>query len=86
MDVSNWKWKYNYHYPPLLVDLTKYTPKSDYDFFQNVESEPFSSYLQLAYVLPKQSFGLLPSVVQEDLLNKWPQYNVDEFPFQWGIL
>ena len=81
----DWKWKYNYHYPPLLTDLTKYTPKSDYDFFQNVKSEPFSPYVQLAYVLPKQSFDLLPSIVRDDLLNKWSQYSVDEFPFQWAF-
>ena len=81
----DWKWKYNYHYPPLLADLTKHTPANDHDFFKNVQSEPFSPHVQLAYVLPKQSFGLLPPIVRDDLLHKWPEYSVDEFPFQWAF-
>jgi len=81
----DWKWKYNYHYPPLLSDLTKHNPRSDYDFFTNVHSEPFSSNVQLAYVLPKQSFDLLAPAVRDDLLTKWSKYNVDEFPFQWAF-
>ena len=81
----DWKWKYNYHYPPLLADLTKYTPSSNHNFFQNVQSKPFSPYVQLAYVLPKQSFGLLPTNVRNDLLHKWPQYSADEFLFQWAF-
>jgi 5'-3' exonuclease len=28
-ECPNWKWKYNYHYPPLFSDLCKFIPEND---------------------------------------------------------
>jgi 5'-3' exonuclease len=55
----HWKWKYNYHYPPLLSDLVKYVPqKDDVEFITQNNSKPFSPYAQLSYVLPKEYLNL----------------------------
>lgn len=84
-DCLDWKWKYNYHYPPLLADLTKYVPSGTHDYFLTKNVAPFSPYVQLAYVLPKQSYSLLPVQVRDDMLSKWSAYCVNEFPFQWAF-
>ena len=31
----HWKWRYNYHYPPLFMDLLKVIPNGEYSFIEN---------------------------------------------------
>jgi hypothetical protein len=62
-DCRNWRWRYQYHYPPLLQDLVKaafsVTPSS------LDEAPPFSPAVQLAYVTPRELHAtLLPSTDQ----------------------
>jgi 5'-3' exonuclease len=63
----DWRWKYNYHYPPLLNDLLKEMP-----YFETGPKEvlasaliPVTELFQLYYVLPKHSAYLLPGYLRE---------------------
>jgi 5'-3' exonuclease len=59
----SWKWKYNGHYPPLLVDLVKYIPISMHEFIINDHSSPVSPEEQLRYVMPTQE--------KKEILHHW---------------
>jgi 5'-3' exonuclease len=85
-NCPDWRWKYNYHYPPLMKDICKYIPNKFHDFIQNCR-KPFSSYLQLAYVLPKRTQSLLPSHIQNYLTDHCSQYyaNDEDIQFQWAF-
>jgi 5'-3' exonuclease len=48
---KDWKWKYNYHYPPLLKDLLLYVPHFDMIFIDKIRPA-FTPEEQLLYVLP----------------------------------
>jgi 5'-3' exoribonuclease 1 len=82
----HWKWKYNYHYPPLLSDLVKYVPqKDDAEFITQNNSKPFSPYAQLCYVLPKEYLNLLPKPMEEHLAKKYSHiYDVSP-RLQWAF-
>ena len=81
----HWKWKYNYHYPPLVVDLIAYVPHYDTEFIQKNDSKPFSPYTQLSYVLPKSQFELLPKQISKYLLDKFPHLYSTKLEFQWAF-
>ena len=86
VDCPHWKWRYQYHYPPLLTDLTKFVPNDSYDFITNDSTNsPFSENVQLAYVLPPANHGLLLANVKRDLDTLYSQYSVTEFSFQWAF-
>ena len=51
----DWRWKYNYHYPPLLVDLASHKSQSNY--FTKPITNPFHFKTQLAFVLPPADFN-----------------------------
>ena len=86
-ECCSWRWKYNYHYPPLLKDLIKYIPHFDTNFIQKKEENliPFTHDLQLAYVLPKSQFHLLQPKIHSFLLEHYPEHFLDEFSFQWAF-
>ena len=54
---ADWKWSYNYNYPPLLSDLIKFTPYFDSQFIKPNENQPVSPLTQLSYVLPRSSLN-----------------------------
>lgn len=85
-NCPDWRWKYNYHYPPLMKDICKYIPNKFHDFIQDCR-KPFSSYVQLAYVLPKRTQNLLPSHIQKYLTNHCSQYyaNDEDIQYQWAF-
>ena len=91
MDCPHWRWKYQYHYPPLLVDLCKHIPNKpqdqDYAFIKSdaLSATPFIPAVQLAYVLPTSNHGLLPTKVQELLKSKHGELFPVEFDFQWAF-
>jgi len=60
---KDWKWKYNYCYPPLFQDLLKYIPLWDIEFIKE-NNYSISAVTQLAYVLPPSSLYLMPKQYQ----------------------
>ena len=86
VDCPHWKWRYQYHYPPLLVDLIKHVPNEYRDFITNDSTNvPFSENVQLAYVLPPANHGLLLANVKRDLDSLYSEYSVTDFSFQWAF-
>jgi 5'-3' exonuclease len=82
----DWKWKYNYSYPPLLRDLIKYTPISNTEFIlPHKNNFPFSPYLQLAYVLPKSQLQLLPRNMELHIRENYINYYPDQYEFIWAF-
>ena len=85
-NCPDWRWKYNYHYPPLMKDICKYIPNKFHDFIQNCR-KPFTSNIQLAYVLPKKMQHILPEHVKEYLQNGYSDLylNDEDIKFQWAF-
>ena len=86
----DWKWKYKYMYPPLLIDLAPCVPHYKVDFFSKTtmsSNKSVSPYVQLAYVLPRNQLFLLPKETQELLLTKYghlyPEGN--HLKFKWAF-
>lgn len=65
---KDWKWRYNYHYPPLFKDLLKFIPIWDIEYIKE-NNDSLNPITQLAYVLPKSSLYLLPKKYQTKLTN-----------------
>lgn len=84
-DCANWRWKYNYVYPPLLSDLLKFIPYFDHTFIPLEKSNPVSQLTQLCYVLPKESMDLIPSKLRQSLLNKYPEWYNCDYIFIWAF-
>ena len=56
----DWRWAYRYDYPPLLTDLVRYIPGLGTRLLEYSPPAPVHNLVQLAYVLPAPSLGLLP--------------------------
>jgi 5'-3' exonuclease len=84
-ECPDWKWKYNYHYPPLLNDLAKYVPIGHHEYIVSNTNRAFSPNTQLAYVLPKESLDLLSEKNREYLLTNDSHLYVDVPEFQWAF-
>ena len=83
----DWRYKYKYHYPPLLKDLLHYIPCFDKEFIgeSNLKNAPVTELVQLCYVLPKQSLPLLlPKNVHEQLLVLKPEWYETDCEFLWA--
>ena len=88
VDCPNWKWKYNYHYPPLLRDLYEESTRVKTSFFSESSitlTAPFQPIVQLIYVLPPSAHHLLPLNVQELLNTKYKYLFPEKFDFQWAF-
>jgi 5'-3' exonuclease len=81
----DWKWSYNYNYPPLLSDLIKFTPYFDTQFIKPNENQPVSPLTQLSYVLPRSSLNLLPHKIYQKLLQNYGHYYPEECDFVWAF-
>ena len=57
----DWTWHYKYNYPPLFQDLKKYVPRFNTNFIKQHElsDQNVHEFVQLAYVLPRESLYLL---------------------------
>jgi 5'-3' exonuclease len=80
----DWRWCYNYNYPPLLSDLIKYIPYFDTSYIKNANTRPVSQLVQLCYVLPKHSLNLLPANVYKRLLEAHPEWYGENYNIIWA--
>ena len=84
----DWRWKYNYNYPPLFSDLCKYIPHFEMDFISNkthMSNTPFSKLVQLCYVMPKSNLELLPQNICKFLINNYPELYPEQYEFKWAF-
>jgi 5'-3' exonuclease len=80
----DWRWKYNYNYPPLLQDLIRYIPVFERTFVTYKEPNPVSEIVQLCYVLPRTSLNLLPNKFYFELLKKHDNWYKGNCDFVWA--
>ena len=83
-DCPDWRWKYNYHYPPLLTDLVKHIPYFDTTFIQKNNSKPLDQRVQLCYVLPRRNLSLLPYKIYNKLQTHFSSYYPEKADFEWS--
>jgi 5'-3' exonuclease len=83
----DWRWKYNYHYPPLFVDLCKYIPHFETDFIvpNKKSNKPLSKMAQLSYVMPSSNLELLPNNICMFLKNNYPELYPEKYEFEWAF-
>jgi len=83
VDCPDWKWKYEYHYPPLLKDLVVRVPAGDFTFIAE-NRESVTSSVQLAYVFPRAYHGMMSSknrgILQSD---KYSHLYPTEYDYKW---
>ena len=84
-ECYDWRWIYNYHYPPLLKDLCKYIPYFETTFIEKKVPYPISSTIQLAYVLPKNALNIIPNNVETLLLEKFPNMYKMNCEMEWSF-
>jgi 5'-3' exonuclease len=84
-ECPDWKWKYNWSYPPLLSDLIKYIPKKIQYTNTPIDQTPLDSMIQLAYVLPFHQLHLLPSHLREILIHQYSHLYPTEYSFKWAF-
>ena len=84
---ADWRWSYNYYYPPLLIDLIKYVPFAcnSYTFVHQKPEDPVLPLVQLSYVLPPTSMDLLPLSVKVKLLKEKPDWYIGNYNFLWAF-
>ena len=80
---TNWRWGYNYDYPPLLSDLVKYIPYFDTTLVPVCNKGPITELVQLSYVLPGDSLNLLPPKIHELLIKNYKHWYSDH-EFCWA--
>jgi len=82
----DWRWTYKYPYAPLLVDLMRYMPHLDTALFPagTPVKNPVRDLVQLCYVLPMASHGLLPPKLAEKLKRSYSHYYCDKLDFKWS--
>ena len=77
-------WKYNYNYAPLLEDLYNYIPYFETSFFSDKNIKCVSPLTQLLYVLPPESYDILPNNMPNGIVNYLKEEkNNFKYEFQW---
>ena len=82
---TDWYWCYHYHYPPLLSDLQHYIPNWETQMVPRNPAPPLPPLVQLAYVLPYASLGLLPPYLSRKLLEQMGACYGMDFPICWAF-
>jgi len=80
----DWRWCYNYNYPPLLQDLIHFIPFFNTEFIANKPEDPVSELVQLCYVLPRQSLQLLPEKLYKALIREKLNLYSTDCEFSWA--
>ena len=81
----DWRWCYNYSYPPLLTDLVNFIPYFETELIENKKPRPVSELVQLCYVMPKQSLKLLPEKLYNSLIENKNHWYSSECEFVWAF-
>ena len=81
---ADWRWCYNYNYPPLFSDLIHYVPFFDTELIENKQPAPVSELVQLCYVLPKQSLKFLPEKLYNKLIQEHSDWYKVDCDFAWA--
>lgn len=81
----DWRWSYQYHYPPLWKDLLQFIPYCDTIMIEENDRKPVHPNVQLAYVLPKTSLKYLPDNIYEQLIMKKESYYQDDCEIKWSF-
>ena len=80
----DWRWCYNYNYPPLLEDLIHFIPFFNTEFIENKMENPVTDLVQLCYVLPKQSLQFLPEKLYKALIREKLDLYRTDCEFSWA--
>ena len=83
-DCPDWRWKYNYNYPPLFNDLLHYIPRLSTTFI-NHNRPPVKNNTQLAYVLSKHQLYLINNKSLEILKGKYSHFYPENVEFNWAF-
>ena len=81
----DWHWKYNYHYPPLFKDLIKYIPSFNCNMINENKNEPVNPYIQLIYVLPKDSLHFLPKNIYNKVITELIHLYPENADYIWDF-
>lgn len=86
---KDYRWKYNYFYPPLLKDLYRYIPDFNTTFINNpTNKEDYDKHITpkalLCYVVPEKSLTLLPEKIRTSVLEKYYYNYVDNHDFSYA--
>lgn len=81
----DWRWKYNYNYPPLLVDLLRYIPRWNMDLIKDNDHKAVKDKVQLAYVLPNESLNLLSQKYHIRLLKQMRECYPMNGKLEWAF-
>jgi 5'-3' exonuclease len=86
-ECPDWKWKYNYHYAPLLVDLCRFIPEQNKDFIYSgyATNRPFPSFIQLLYVVPPRNHYLIGDSLVEFIRTHYTNLFKDDIEFKWAF-
>lgn len=80
----DWRWCYNYNYPPLLIDLIHFVPFFEVDLIQKKSANPVNELVQLCYVLPSDCLHLLPKKLYDELINQKSHWYKSDCEFIWA--
>jgi len=82
---ADWRWCYNYDYPPLLSDLIQFIPYFETELIENKQINPVSELVQLCYVMPKQTLHVLPEKLYNALMEKKDHWYKTDCEFIWAF-
>lgn len=80
----DWRYKYQYEYPPLLTDLLQFIPYFDIELVEQKPPNPVNELVQLCYVLPKQSLHFLPEHIYKKLTEEHSDWYSSDCKFIWA--
>jgi len=81
----DWRWRYQYNYPPLLQDLIQHIPYFETEFVPYKPDKPVTQLVQLCYVLPRQSLQFLPPKLYNKLKTTHPEWYPTDCEFVWAF-